>query len=180
MPERVLLGLVAIMAMAAPALCAGTMHTVLQLKPGLWEFTEMPKVTGDTVISDAMMAKIPPGQRAQFLTETRKMMAQPQRVRECMTQAKFDQRLLSAVRSGCTQTTVSNMASRIEVQTKCRDAGSQQGTDRTVVASSTTDVTSTMHAVVAQHGNTMTVDTIETGRWLSAGCGGVKDIEVLP
>jgi hypothetical protein len=180
MPKRMLPGLVAIMGMAAPALCAGTLHTVLQFKPGLWEFVETPKVTGDTVISDAMMAKIPPGQRAQFLAETRKMMAQPQTVRECMTQAKFDQRLFSAARPGCTQTIVSNIASRTEVQTKCRDGGPQQGTDRTVVASSTTNVTSAMHAVVAQRGKTMTVDTSETGRWLGADCGGVKDIQVMP
>jgi hypothetical protein len=180
MPERMLLGLVAVMAMAAPALCAGTGHIALQFKPGLWEFIETPKVAGDTVISDAMMMKIPPGQRAQFLAETRKMMAQPQTVRECMTQAKFDQRLFPAARSGCTQTIVSNTTGRIEVQTKCRDAGSQQGTDRTVVASSATNVTSAMHAVVAQHGKTMTVDTSETGRWLSADCGGVKDIQVMP
>jgi len=180
MPKKMLLGLVAVMAMAAPALCAGAVHTVLQFKPGLWEFIETPKVTGDTVISDAMMAKIPPGQRAQFLAETRKMMAQPQTVRECMTQAKFNQRLFSTAGSGCTQTTVSNIASRIEVQTKCRDAGTQQGTDRTVAASSATNVTSAMHAVVAQHGKTMIVDTSETGRWLSADCGGVKDIQVMP
>jgi hypothetical protein len=180
MSERMLLGLIAIMAMTAPALCAGTAHIALQFKPGLWEFIETPKVTGDTVISDAMTAKMPPGQRAQFLAETRKMMAQPQTVRECMTQAKFDQRLFAAARPGCTQTIVSNIASRIEVQTKCRGPGTQQGTDRRVVASSAINVTSAMHAVVAQHGKTMTVDTIETGRWLSAGCGGVKDIEVMP
>jgi Protein of unknown function (DUF3617) len=165
---------------SATAYADGTVHTVLQFKPGLWEFLETPKVTGDTVISEAMTAKIPAAQRAQFLAETRKMMAQSQKVRECMTQAKFDQRLFSTARSDCTQITASNTASRIEVQTKCRGAGTQQGTDRTVVGSSATNVTSSMHAVVAQHGKTMTVDTIENGHWVSADCGGVKDIEVVP
>lgn len=180
MLERTLFGLVAIVAVAVPALCASTAHSALQFKPGLWEFIETPKVTGDTVISEAMMAKVPAAQRAQFLAETRKMMAQSQRVRECMTQAKFDQRLFSAARSDCTQITVSNAASRIEVQTKCRGAGIQQATDRTVAASSPISVTSSMHAVIAQGGKTMTVNSIENGRWLSADCGGVRDIQVMP
>ena len=176
MPKRMPFGIALVLVMTAPA--HGAAHAVLPFKPGLWEFTDTPKVTGDTVISDTMTAKMTAAQRAQFLVETRKMMAQPQTVRECMTPAKFDQRLFSADGAGCTQTIVSNAASRIEVQTKCRDG--RQGTDRSVVASNPISVTITMHAVVAQHGKTMTVDTAENGRWLGADCGGLKDIQVMP
>ena len=178
MPERMLFGIAAILAMTAPAL--GGAHAVLPFKPGLWEFVDTPTVTGDTVVSDTMIAKIPAAERAQFLVETRKMMSQPQTVRECMTQAKFDQRLFAAAGPGCSQTIVSNAASRLEVQTKCRGADNQQGTDRAVTASNPTSATISMHAVVAQHGKTMTIDTVEKGRWLSADCGGLKDIQVMP
>jgi hypothetical protein len=178
--QRLLFGLVAIVIMAVPALGADTLLSALRFRLGLWEFIDTPKVTGDTVISEAMTAKMSAAQRAQFLAETRKMMAQPQRERECMTQAKFDQRLFHAARSDCTQIAVSNTASRIELQTKCRGAGIQQETDCSVVASSPISVTSSMHAVVAQHRKTMTVNSIENGRWLSADCGGVRDIQVMP
>jgi hypothetical protein len=37
-----------------------------------------------------------------------------------------------------------------------------------------------MHAVLTRQGKTMTVESTEKGRWLSADCGEVKDIQVLP
>lgn len=118
MAKRMCFGLLAIAVMAGPALSAdkgaapAAMHAALKFKPGLWEFANTPKVTGDTVISDAMTAKIPPAQRAQFLADTRKMISQPQKVRECLTAAKFDQRLFSSAASDCTVTVVSNSVSR--------------------------------------------------------------------
>jgi hypothetical protein len=188
MPKQMCFGLVAIAVMAGPSLSAdkgappAAVHAALKLKPGLWEFANTPKVTGDTVISDAMTAKMPPAERAQFLADTRRMISQPQKVRECMTGAKFDQRLFSSAASDCTVTVVSNTASRIEVDTRCRGAGAgiQQDTDNRVAASSPISVTSAMHAVVSQHGKIMTVDTTDNGRWLTADCGGVKDIQLLP
>jgi hypothetical protein len=187
-PKQMYFWLFAIAVMAGPALPAdkgavpAALHAVLKLRPGLWEFANTPKVTGDTVISDAMTARIPTAQRAQFLSDTRRMISQPQKVRECMTPARFDQRLFSSAASDCTVTVVSNSASGIEVDTKCRGAGAgiQQDTDNKVAASSPISITSAMHAVVSQHGRTMTVDTTDNGRWLTADCGGVKDIQVLP
>ena len=192
--KRIHFGRIAIAVMALPVLCAGSkvssspataalpMQAALQIKPGLWEFIDTPKVTGDTVISDAMMANTPAAQRAQFLAETRKIMAQPQTVRECMTQAKFDERLFSDARSDCTVSVISNTASMIAVHTVCRgeSGGIRQDTDHNVVASSPASVASSMHAVVMREGKTMTVDTTEKGRWLSTDCGGVKDIQVMP
>src|SRR5580704_289731 len=173
MPERMLFGFLAIMGMVVPALCADSVHAALQFNPGLWEFIETPKVTGDTVISETITAKMPAAERERYLAETRKMMAQRQTVRECMTQAKFDQRLFSDARSDCSVNVVSNTASRIEVQTACRgqSGGTRQDTDHNVVASSPTSVISSMHAVVMRDGKTMTADISEKGRWLSADCG---------
>jgi hypothetical protein len=82
-------GVLALSVGLSPALAAGTIHVALQIKPGLWEFIDTPKVTGDSVFSDAMLAHIPAAQRVQFLAETRKQMAAPHRARECMTQAKI-------------------------------------------------------------------------------------------
>jgi hypothetical protein len=194
MPTKTQFGRIAIAVMAVPVLCAGSkvssapdtaalaMHAALQIKPGLWEFIDTPKVTGDTVISDVMMANMPAAQREQFVAETRKLIAQRQTVRECISQAKFDQRLFSDVRSDCTVSVISNTVSRIEVHTVCRGEGGgiRQDTDHNVVASSPTSVASSMHAVVMRERKTMTVDTTEKGRWLSTDCGGVKGIQVMP
>jgi hypothetical protein len=80
--------LVAIAVVIAPALAAPSsplaLRAVLQLKPGLWDFAEKSKVTGDTVVSDAMLANIPAAGRAQYLVETRKMLAEPSEVRDVM------------------------------------------------------------------------------------------------
>ena len=150
---------------------------MLQIKPGLWEFDDIPNVTGDTVISDAMLATIPAAQRAQYLAETRKMMAQPSRERECITQATFEQRL-SSIGSGCTQTVVSNTASRIEVLTDCQaeSSGIKQYNCRKLVAPNAISVLTSIHAVVTRQGKTMTVNSTQSGRWLSSNCGNVKAI----
>jgi hypothetical protein len=183
------LGLLVIAVATAPALgagntpnspLAGNSHAVLQIKPGLWEFSDTPKVTGDTLISDAMLATVPAAQRAQYLAETRKMMAQPSRERECFAQATFEQRVLS-VGSGCTQTVVSNTASRIEVLTECRaeSGGLKQYNSRKLTAPNPISVTTSFHAVVTRQGKTMTIDSIENGRWLNSSCGNVKGIQQL-
>ena len=190
MPKGMHLGLFVIAVVTAPALGAGStpsspptgiLHVVLQIKPGLWEFGDTPKVTGDTVISDAMLATIPATQRAQYLAETRKMMAQPSRERECITQATFERRL-SSVGSGCTQTVVSNTASKVEILTECRaeSGGMKQYNSRRLVAPNPISVTTSFHAVVARQGKTMTVDSIESGHFLSSNCGNVKGIQRLP
>ena len=189
MPKGMYLGLFVIAVVIAPALgagntpsspLAGNSHAVLQIKPGLWEFNDIANVTGDTVISDAMLATIPAAQRAQYLAETRKMMAQPSRERECITQATFEQRL-SSIESGCTQTVVSNTANRIEVLTECRaeSGGIKEYNRSKLVAPNPLSVTTSLHAVVTRQGKTMTVNSTQSGHWLSSNCGNVKGIQQL-
>jgi hypothetical protein len=171
-------GVLALSIGLSPALAAGTIHVALQIKPGLWEFIDTPKVTGDSVFSDAMLAHIPAAQRAQFLAETRKQMAAPHRARECMTQAKFEQRVSFNV-SSCTRTVVSNTANALEIRTTCRSEsqGTKQSTEQKIVTSNPALVISSLHAVSARGGKTMIIDTTEAGRWISGGCP-LKDNEI--
>ncbi len=159
---------------------AGTAHIMLQIKEGLWEFSEIPRVTGDTIISDAMMARVPAAQRTQYLAETRKAMEQPGKVRECINQKTFEQRVFS-VGSGCVQTVVANAASGIEVFTECHsgNGGIKQDNTRKLVAMEPTSVNTSFHGVLARQGKTMTVDSTESGHWLSSNCGDVKGIQQL-
>jgi len=189
MPKIIVLGVLAIAIMNAQAIRADNssksspppaLHALLQIKPGLWEFSETPKVTGATVISDAMLARIPPAERGQYLTQTRKMLGEPSKERECVTQATFDQRVFFAA-SDCTKTVVANTASRIEVVIECRAerGGLKQYNTRRLVASEPTSVMNSIHSVVTRQRETMTIDNIENGRWLSSNCGEVKGIEVV-
>jgi hypothetical protein len=99
MPQKIHLALAG--SVVVTVLGAGTatsappagVHVLLQIKPGLWEFTHASKVTGDTIFSDAILAHVPPAQRAQFMADTRKEIASPHEVRECVTQAKFEQQV---------------------------------------------------------------------------------------
>jgi len=177
---RLHLALVAAVAIAAPALGADNdmSHAAMQLEPGLWEFAQTQKVSGDTVIADKMLARVPPEQREQFLAEMRRMLEEPHKVRECMTQAKFEQQVFLKS-TGCTETVVSNTASLIEIKTACRtDNEGTQDLDHKIAAASPTSLTSSLHAVVARDGKTMTVDSTEIARRLGADCGDLKENEI--
>ncbi|HUJ47468.1 MAG TPA: DUF3617 family protein [Rhizomicrobium sp.] len=181
MPKRIMLALAAAALAAAPALGADTLHIALQLKPGLWEFSDTAKVTGDTIFSDAMLAHVPQAQRAQYMADTRKQMVQPHKARECITQARFEQQA-SLESGGCTRSLASNTVSRFESRTTCRNQaqGMTQTSQQDIVASSPVATTSTLHAVTTRGGKTMTVDTTETGRWISATCNLGDVIQQLP
>src|SRR3954469_22817282 len=84
-------------------MAAGKPRLVLQIKPGLWVFDTESRVSGDTVIANAISVRIPAAQLPTYLAETRRMMGQPSKQQECINQATFEQQLL-AVGTGCKQT----------------------------------------------------------------------------
>ena len=155
------------------------LHSVLQIRPGLWEFISTANVSGDTVFPETLLARVPAGHRAGHLAELRRMMSQPSRERECISQAVFERQLFTAG-SGCKQAAGPNTVSRLEVVTECQSqsgAFKQRSTSK-AVASSPTAVTTSMHAVSMQSGKTMIVDSVQRGRWIGASCGNVRGIEV--
>jgi hypothetical protein len=162
-------------------MAAAKPHLLLQIKPGLWQFDTRASVSGDTVVPDALLASIPPGQRAQHLAELRRMLSQPSRERECISKAAFERRLFT-LGNGCNQTIASNTATRIEVLTKCHAASGDFMEDSTsrLVASTPRSATTAMHAVSKSAGRTMIVNSVQSGRWISSDCGGVHGIEELP
>ena len=173
-------GSILIEANAPPSFSASKMHSVLHIKPGLWEFNDTPKVVGDTVFPDAVVAGVPLAQRSQHLAELRQMISQPSRERECISQATFEQRVFS-IESGCKRTVSSNTAGRLEIETECRDesGGLVQQKLAKILATSAASVISSFHAVSTRAGKTMTVDSVENGHWISSNCGGLHGIQIL-
>ena len=167
-------------AVAAASPSPAKLHAAMHIKPGLWEFDDQAKVTGDSVFADALVAGVPPAQRAQHLAQLRQMIAQPGRERECMSQATFEQRVF-LTETGCKRTVVSNAANRLDVVTQCRaqDGGLTQIKNGRVLATSPTSAIMSFHSVSTRGGKTMTVDSLENGRWVSASCGNVHGIQQL-
>lgn len=165
---------------AAQAIPGAKMHSALQIKPGLWEFSDTAKVAGDTVFPDAVVARVPAAQRAQHLAELRRMISQPSKERECINQAIFEQRIFG-IETSCKRTIVSNTAGRLEIGTECRSesGGLKQYKIAKVLATSAASVISSFHAVSTRAGKTMTVDSVENGRWIGSNCGSVRGIQQL-
>lgn len=152
-------------------IAAGKSQVLLRIKPGLWEFETKPTVSGDTVIANAISARLPPAQLPAYLAETRRMMGEPSKQRECINQARFEQQLLTSG-SGCKQILAVNNPSRLEVVQACQsDAfGASQSSSSKTVVSSPVNVMTSSHAVAKRQGKTMVVDSIQTGRWIGANC----------
>jgi hypothetical protein len=165
---------------SAPVPPFAKMHSALRIKPGLWEFNDQVKVTGETVLPDAAVAGLSPAQRVRRLAELRQMIAQPSRERECMSQESFERRLFG-IETSCKHVITSNNASRIEILFQCRgeSGGLKQSKESRILAASPTAITMSFHAVNARNGKTMTVDSLETGHWVGLSCGNVHGIEQL-
>ena len=96
---------------ASTLLAAGTIHSALHIRPGLWEFNSTANIVGDTVFRDALLEGVPAAQRAQHLAWLRQQMSHPSKERECISQTSFERQTASQG-SGCKQTVISNTASR--------------------------------------------------------------------
>ncbi|HEY4113888.1 MAG TPA: DUF3617 family protein [Rhizomicrobium sp.] len=181
MSKTLRIAFVALASVTAPVLGADRLHVVLQIKPGLWEFTDQTKVAGDTIVADTMLAHVPPAQRAQFVTQARQEMTQPHKERECITEAKFEQRI-SLNFPGCTRTVATNTAKAFDIRSLCRSEsrGMKEDTRQRIWASSPDAVATTTHAVTTRGTQTMTMDAVSTGRWIGADCKLGDVIQQLP
>lgn len=154
-----------------PGVAGSKPHVLLQIKPGLWEFDTQPRVSGDTVIANAISARMPAAQLPSYLAETRKMLEQPSKQRECINQSRFEQQIFS-LGAGCTQTFVANTTTMVQVSKQCRSNayGASQNSISKTVLSSPRSVRTSLHAVTSRQGKTMTVESLETGHWVGANC----------
>lgn len=109
------------------------------------------------------------------------MIAQPSRERECISQRVFEQRLFG-IETGCKRTIVANNSSRFEIESEChgQSGGVTQTKTARILAASPNGVTTSFHAVSTEGGKTMSVDSIEDGRWISANCGNMHGVQQLP
>jgi Protein of unknown function (DUF3617) len=152
------------------------------IKPGLWEVTTNPKMSGQMPIPEEQLAKMTPEQRARLQAAMQAGGSKPRVYKECMTPEKIARGFemdRGADEASCKRTIVSSTANELTLHDECsRGADRKSVTDVHFEIKSGTQMNGKINVVVTSSGKTMTVDSTVQGKWLSASCGTVKDAEL--
>jgi Protein of unknown function (DUF3617) len=152
------------------------------IKPGLWEISMTPKLSGQLPISDADLAKMTPERRAQVEAAFKSATAKPRVLKECMTPEKiahgfsFDR---SGNDSSCTRKVISSSANELTLHDECNRQTQKTVSDAHFEVKGGTQTSGRFHVVMTStDGKSTTWDSTFQGKWLGASCGSVKDIEM--
>ena len=155
---------------------------MLDADTGLWEVTTQPEVNGALSMPEEQLQQLSPEQRArveaalQAATENAK---QEHVVRECLTpeqRAKgFD--LGANDTSSCTTHVIRNASDELEVRRECVPGSNLRSMTEHLRMSGHRHVSGTVDVLMLQSGKQMTMHMTIEGRWLTADCGSVKDVE---
>jgi hypothetical protein len=155
----------------------------LNVDMGLWEITTHAQISGGLPPQlQQRLQNMSPAQRQQFEAAMQGAMADAQRghvFRECMTRKKWSQGFDSGRDSGqCQSTVVSNTRTEFEYRKVCAP---QDGPGHTEEAHfhllDRHHVSGTVDIAQSSGGGPSSIHETVEGKWLSASCGGVKDIE---
>jgi hypothetical protein len=153
------------------------------IKPGLWEVTNNPQVSGEMPISEDQLAKMSPEQRARFEAAMKSSVAsagKPHTYKECMTPEKiargFD--MDKAEGKDCKRKIVSSTPTDLQMHDECSTADRKTISDVHFQVKSGTQMSGKINVVITSGAKTMTVNSTVQGKWLGANCGSVKDAEL--
>ena len=171
-------------ALTAICLAQAADYVKPDIKPGLWEVTHTPQMSGEMPIPEDQLAKMSPEQRARIEAAIKSSMSnasKPRVYKECMTPEKIA-RGLDLDRGGrdasCKRTIISSSASELRLHDECARKDGKSVTDLHFQIEHATRMTGTIDVVMSSAGKTMTVNSKLTGKWLGSDCGTVKDTEV--
>jgi hypothetical protein len=153
------------------------------IKPGLWEVTNNPQVTGDMPISEDQLAKMTPEQRTHMEAAMKAGMAsanQPHTYKECMTPEKIARGFDIDKREGkaCKRKIVSSTPNELHMHDECDDTTRKTVSDVLFQVKGGTQMTGKINVVITSGTKTMTVNSTVQGKYLAADCGTVKDAEM--
>jgi hypothetical protein len=155
------------------------------IKPGLWEVTSHPQMSGQMPIPDEELAKMTPEQRARMEAAIKASMAntvKPHVYKECMTPEKIA-RGFDIDRHGddssCTRKVVSSSSNEVTLHDECNNARQKTVSDVHFEVKGGSAMSGKINIVMTSaSGKTMTVNSTLEGKWLGSSCGAVKDAEV--
>lgn len=156
----------------------------LNIKLGLWEIATQANISGAPPISDDMMAKMSPEQRARMQAAIQASMAdvaKPKLAKHCVTPEKVAQGFsLDRQRdnAACQKKIITNTASELQLSETCPEENGSTTIDEHIQLSGSDQVAGTVHYAKNNGGKSMTVDSTIKGQWLGASCGDIKDFQL--
>jgi hypothetical protein len=152
------------------------------IKPGLWEVSISPHVSGEMPIPEDQLAKMTPEQRARLEAMIKAHTANsstPKVYKECMTPEKiargFD---MDRDDSSCKRKVVSSSSNELTLHDECDKPDQKTVSDVHFEIKGGTQMSGKINVVVSAGAKHMTVNSAMQGKWLSASCGAVKDAEL--
>ena len=152
------------------------------IKPGLWEVSLTPHVSGEMPIPDEQLAKMTPEQRARLEAMMKSRTAkssEPKVYKECMTPEKiargFD---MDRDDTSCKRKVVSSSANELTLHDECNRPNQKTVSDVHFEIKGGTQMSGKINVVVSSGTKNMTVNNTMQGKWLGANCGAVNDAEL--
>jgi hypothetical protein len=166
------------------ALCAVAVTTLVQaadytkpnIKPGLWEVTVTPKVSGEMPIPDDQFAKMTPDQRAKVEAMMKGAGSKPHVYKDCMTPEKIAKGFemeRGADEQACKRNIISSTAAELTLHDECNHTNRKSVSDVHFTFKGGTQIDGKMHIVTTASGKTMTVDSTVAGKFVAANCGAI-------
>jgi hypothetical protein len=171
---------VALTTLAATTLAHATDLVKPNIKPGLWEVTTTPQMTGQMPFSEADLAKMKPEQRARMEAAIKSQMAKPRVHKDCMTPEKiakgFD--IDRKEDASCKRKVVSSSPNELTLHDECNRESQKTVSDVHFEVKGGTQMSGKVNIVsTSSSGKTFTVNATVQGKWLSSSCGDVKDTD---
>jgi hypothetical protein len=158
--------------------------TMPNVKEGLWETTTTHSMSGLPGMSDDMLAKLPPDQRARVEEMMKQrgmsMNGNTTTIKSCVTRQKIHKGMAFADnRDNCTHDFVNSSVNHFEVKFHC-DETSKDGSKATVDGKTVVDVVDSdsakgmTHMVTSSNGRDVTMDVTFSSKFLASDCGDIK------
>jgi|SRR6185312_13903460 hypothetical protein len=175
------------LAAAAVALTAWAAEPVnIGIEMGLWEVAAHAETSGPAVPPQLQeqLQKLPPEQRERFEAAMQGAMADAQRghvFRECVTPERLSRGFGKEDESAqCKASVVRNTRTEFEYRKVCSGGGGESHTEHAIFhMTDPHHITGTVDVVVSSAEKPMTIHQVLDGKWVSSGCGDVKDVETV-
>ncbi len=147
----------------------------LNISPGLWEITMQAQSNGQLPVPEEALAKMSPEQRAKLEAAMREAIAQPHKLRECLTEEKIRQGIAALdpqKNPACTRTVVNGSPTVLDLRESCTGENPRTATVH-VEAPDPHTMHGTSNMQMTHGTRTMSMKGTMDGAWVSADCGGV-------
>lgn len=155
------------------------------IRPGLWEVSVDPQVSGEMPIPEDQLARMSPEQRARLEAAIKSSLAkgvQHHQYKECMTPEKIARGFdidKNGEDASCKRKVISSTPSEVTLHDECDKPERKSVTDVHFEVKGGTQMNGTLKVVMTSNGRTMTVNSAVAGKWVGASCGDVKGAEAV-